>query len=277
MAKMFYTLEEAAAKLGASEDEVRQMARDGKLQQFRDRDKLMFKREQVDGLAGNDESGTGLEEAEEQIRLASDDTDTDEVEEKEEDPRAATGVSVFDADEIEQADPMAKTQVTDDVADEEELALESVGSGSGLLDLTRESDDTSLGAELLDDIYGGSEGSDLKLDASPGTLEPMSLESGPSGLDNLQSSEVAPVGAPMVVTAEEAFDGGGSGFGAGVLLVAMAMLIIGLIVAVPAVQGVKGNLTDQLAPNAVIVAIGGIVAALVLGGIGFFIGKMGDR
>ena len=35
------------------------------------------------------------------------------------------------------------------------LSLESVGSGSGLLDLTRESDDTSLGAELLDEIYPG--------------------------------------------------------------------------------------------------------------------------
>jgi hypothetical protein len=33
-----------------------------------------------------------------------------------------------------------------------DLNLEGVGSGSGLLDLTRESDDTSLGAEILDEI-----------------------------------------------------------------------------------------------------------------------------
>lgn len=35
----------------------------------------------------------------------------------------------------------------------DDLTLDSVGSGSGLLDLTREADDTSLGAELLDEIY----------------------------------------------------------------------------------------------------------------------------
>jgi excisionase family DNA binding protein len=52
MAKMFYSLEEAAQKLGATEDQVKQMAGSGKLQQFRDRDKLMFKRDQVDALAG---------------------------------------------------------------------------------------------------------------------------------------------------------------------------------------------------------------------------------
>ena len=51
MAKMFYTLEETAARLGVDEEQVKQMANDGKLQQFRDRNKLMFKRDQVDSLA----------------------------------------------------------------------------------------------------------------------------------------------------------------------------------------------------------------------------------
>src|SRR5690606_27723228 len=79
----------------------------------------------------------------------------------------ATGISVFDADEIGDADPMAQTQITSSfVSDDDELSLESVGSGSGLLDLTRESDDTSLGAvELLEDIAPG-EGSDAKMGGS---------------------------------------------------------------------------------------------------------------
>ena len=50
MAKMFYTLEEVAEKLGKSEEDVREMARTGELQEFRDRDKLMFKVEQIDLL-----------------------------------------------------------------------------------------------------------------------------------------------------------------------------------------------------------------------------------
>lgn len=58
------------------------------------------------------------------------------------------GISVFDDDEIEiESDPMGETQITPGVTE-----LESVGSGSGLLDLTRETDDTSLGADLLDVI-----------------------------------------------------------------------------------------------------------------------------
>lgn len=63
-------------------------------------------------------------------------------------PAAKAGISVFDDDELEvDTDPMGKTHVAPAVED-----FDAVGSGSGLLDLTRESDDTSLGAELLDVI-----------------------------------------------------------------------------------------------------------------------------
>lgn len=51
MAKMFCTLEEAAVRLGKTPDEVRAMGQSGTLQEFRDRDRLMFKKEQVETLA----------------------------------------------------------------------------------------------------------------------------------------------------------------------------------------------------------------------------------
>ena len=60
MAKMFYNLEEAAAKLGKTEAEVRDMASLGQLTEFRDGDKLIFKVDQVDlvaGDGGSEESG----------------------------------------------------------------------------------------------------------------------------------------------------------------------------------------------------------------------------
>src|SRR5690554_2162402 len=62
MAKMFYTLQEAAEKLGTSEDQVKQMVEDGKLKQFRDRDQVMFKVDEVDRAAAslaaaNEDSG----------------------------------------------------------------------------------------------------------------------------------------------------------------------------------------------------------------------------
>ena len=62
------------------------------------------------------------------------------------------GVDVFQNDEVERVDPSAQTAIAPGVSD---MAGEGVGSGSGLLDLTRESDDTSLGAELLDEIAPG--------------------------------------------------------------------------------------------------------------------------
>ena len=61
-----------------------------------------------------------------------------------------SGISIFGSEENEPADPSAQTNIASNVPDQ--VSLESVGSGSGLLDLTRESDDTSLGAELLDEI-----------------------------------------------------------------------------------------------------------------------------
>ena len=53
MAKMFLSLSEAADMLNKSEDQVRAMASNGQLQEFRDRDRLVFKREQVELLANS--------------------------------------------------------------------------------------------------------------------------------------------------------------------------------------------------------------------------------
>ena len=47
MAKIFYTVEEACAKLGKSNDEVMDLLKSGKLREFRDQGNLMFKVEDV--------------------------------------------------------------------------------------------------------------------------------------------------------------------------------------------------------------------------------------
>lgn len=301
MAKMFYTLEEAAERLGVNEDEIKRLASTGKLQQFRDREKLMYKRDQVDAMA-TEVGTTGIahvvnEDDTGPIELAdsgADAVDLKEAEvkqskERKEDPRQRTGVSVFDADEIEAADPMAQTQVSQPTRDEEELVLESVGSGSGLLDLTRESDDTSLGAELLEEIYPGSgEGSDSKLEPVPGSstgLANMTPESGASGLENLQpSSGTAAIAShepsatmPVSFAAPEAFDGAGSGLGTGALAAACLTLVLALIVAIGAIQGAPVALTRTFQENLwlwVGVLLGVTVVFTI---VGWVIGKMFDR
>src|SRR4051812_38790498 len=58
MAKMFYTMEEAKAAIGRSEDEIKQFAREGRLREFRDGPRLMFKADQVEQLKAELGGGT---------------------------------------------------------------------------------------------------------------------------------------------------------------------------------------------------------------------------
>ena len=53
MAKMFYSLEEAAAKLGRSTQEVSAMAERKELEVFRDRDRIMLKVEEACACRGS--------------------------------------------------------------------------------------------------------------------------------------------------------------------------------------------------------------------------------
>src|SRR5207253_3352539 len=50
MAKMFYTMEETKASLGRNEEEIKQLTREGRLREFRDGPRLMFKADQVEQL-----------------------------------------------------------------------------------------------------------------------------------------------------------------------------------------------------------------------------------
>ncbi len=188
MAKMFYTASEAAERLGKTEDQLKDLVRAGKLREFRDAGMASYKAEDIDAIAGpvtaavadidaasaGGGSGSGeilLEPVEDSgIELAPSGSDVVSLDESDASASASgttaakkekkeegtvvpsVGVNVFDDDELdEQVDPLAQTAVTDVAG----LGMEGAGSGSGILDLTRESDDTSLGRELLDEIYTG--------------------------------------------------------------------------------------------------------------------------
>jgi len=218
MAKMFYTLDETRAALGKSEEDIKQLTREGRLREFRDGPRLMFKADQVEqlkaelgggtldqvdlgpsdsgapiglvdsrgasgsaigiSLSDNDATGMGMSgsgmhmQMKDDTALAGDLGLSGSVGGMPSPGRvggtmsgsglggslggsvAGTrgGINVFSADDsVEAADPSAQTAITP----QDQVNLEGVGSGSGLLDLTRESDDTSLGAELLDEIAPG--------------------------------------------------------------------------------------------------------------------------
>src|SRR3954469_9815933 len=57
MAKMFYTLDETKAALAKNEEDIKQLTREGRLREFRDGPRLMFKADQVEQLKS--EMGSG--------------------------------------------------------------------------------------------------------------------------------------------------------------------------------------------------------------------------
>ncbi len=311
MAKMFYSLEETAGKLGVSEDEIKQMAEDGKLQQFRDGEKLMFKRDQVDDMASL--SGSGIDEpsmddTSEIIPLAEDtgtsvielsSGDTDVIDLVEEEPSSlepaltepteadltlsdieetgVSGISVFDADTGDTG--IADMPSSGLMGSDEELALDNIGSGSGLLDLTRETDDTSLGAELLNEIYpSGGEGDDGKQEAIPSgsgvfdSAAVLDFSSG-SGLETIRDSgtpSAAPGGQMM---SAEAYDPIGSGLTGGLLIGATVCLMVVMVVALFAMMGVPSAVTAALSANLPVYDAVFAFACLILGLGGFLVGR----
>jgi len=295
MAKMFYTIEEAAQRLGVDETGVKEMATSGKLQQFRDGNKLMFKREEVESIAPDpQEEPVELAGSDGPIPLA-DSEDTDQIDLMDDanddstgDARSGTGISVFDSEEVKMADPMAQTQVSSETGTQEhDLALESVSSGSGLLDLTRESDDTSLGAELLEEIYPGKEGesSDGGLDqltaAGTGAFDSgAGLASGSATGINAEGFDAnapgAAAGAAMSAAVEPS-DPAGNGLSIGLLLATTGTLIVAGIVCISALFGVSSGITRTMtADSQALWMYVGIIAGvcLVFGLVGTFVGKV---
>jgi hypothetical protein len=60
MAGMFYTLQEVIQKLGKTEAEIKTLVREGKLREFRDGTKQLYKIEDVDALVGSAKSDTAV-------------------------------------------------------------------------------------------------------------------------------------------------------------------------------------------------------------------------
>lgn len=169
MAEMFYSLEQVMEKLGKSKDQVKSLVQQGKLREFRDGEKLLFKTDQVDALAGeidlvSEESSIELSPMETAEMPA--DLDSMAGEETEAISDADTRVDSQGISVLGETD--TEYQLTDDTKAEtheipagdrelgkieDDVSLDSFGSGSGLLDLSLQADDTSLGADILDDIY----------------------------------------------------------------------------------------------------------------------------
>jgi len=192
----------------------------------------------------------------------------------------SVGVNVFDDDDVdEEVDPLASTAVTDLAG----LAIEGVGSGSGILDLTRESDDTSLGKELLDEIYTDDEagGTGTGTGTAMGESTRAGLEEGlPGGTGTGTGLASSPEEAPALVAAEAmaapmgafAADPASSGLTAWMVVTVLVMLIGGLGAAALA-QGILPWPLDLINDKLMIFA-GGALALGILAAAGtYFVNK----
>jgi hypothetical protein len=136
--------------------------------------------------------------------------------------------------------------------------LEGVGSGSGLLDLTRESDDTSLGAELLDEIA-----------PSPARRSAISDSGVSSGLGSGLGEPRGGVsrGGPVY---KEAPDPMAPAFGV-MSAFAAIVLIFSAFVLTSGIVGTKPDILNTFSSKGFLLLAGG---SLIVPGIGFVIGLL---
>jgi hypothetical protein len=194
----------------------------------------------------------------------------------------ASGIGVFDDDELEiDADPMAKTQITEGATDDQ-VSLEGAGSGSGLLDLAREADDTALGADLLDEIYPGEEegagqavaaeeeAPAAEAEASPAEEAPAAAEEEAAAVleEPVAAEEVVVRVAPSVADPLE-------GLLTGLLVGAMIVMGVASTVAAGVIQGFLPDYGAFLADGERFYFFlgGSVLLAVITLLVGWFVGK----
>ncbi|MEM1012543.1 MAG: hypothetical protein AAGI46_10035 [Planctomycetota bacterium] len=165
-----------------------------------------------------------------------------------------SGITIFEDDDV---DPSAQTDMG---GTGDQIALEGIGSGSGLLDLTQEADDTSFGAETFDEIMPESS-------VAGGTAV------GASAID----TGAAPAGTRPAGVAYEVNDPQAPIFG-GLAGGAAAVVLVGIVaLALSAVNGDPGFLSFLFTETGEVAvgATGGLLVGLPI--VGLIIGLVGGK
>ena len=301
MAKAFYSQDEAKAALNTNENGLKELVREGRLTEYRDGQNLMYKGSQVEALAGelskgdavnlSDTGGTigladsrggsgsaiGLadtgrrgsagggtasssgfitkEDTAGGFALTESDTGVDPV------SASASGITIFGPDESGIADPGAQTSLHDTSG--EQVNLEGIGSGSGLLDLTQEPDDTSFGAETFDEIMPGETGM--------GTVA--GLGDTGAGID----TGAMPAGVRGAAMVYEPYDPSAPLFGGLAAGAAVAVLLGLLAVAAAALDAAPGLLGMFYNGDGTVNTVMVLAVLLGLPIVGLIIGAIGSR
>ncbi len=260
--KMYYSEAEAIQKLGLTQQQLEGLVSEGKLRAYHDGAKRMFKSDEVGALApaGADKGGevelTPAEESTEDVITLSEAEEITAAPGKADTVITSEGISIFDEEDLEvAADPLAKTTIAPSM--EDQISLEGVGSGSGLLDLTRESDDTSLGAEVLEHI--DVESAIPSSAAAEGLATPSTLP------------ETEPVFAETQAAVEQ-IDAGSGAFSGMIVAACLLMILMGAVVMATMLGAVPPYLETLQHNWPAFIAIAAVVT-MILAGVGYFLGK----
>ena len=170
-------------------------------------------------------------------------------------------------------DDMGQTQMAPDPSEfgiGDEVNLDSGSSGSGLLDLSREADDTSLGAELLEEIYpGGEEGgldtqlpTQLEMDSASVTA----TATGGGGVSGAMDMGGEPTTMVMEYTRVETMDPVSGAYGA-MLVVPLIALIYMACVSAAGITGTQPALIEMLDAYYLYVIGGAAALTLIVWGV----------
>ncbi len=290
MAGMFYSLQETAEKLNMTAEQVKKLVSEGRLREFRDGSNVLFKVDEVEVLMSDTstvasketlpgaEQGTGGDEISlepettEDVAAASELGDADTA-------VAAHGISVLGETDSEY-------QLTDDTLSEtkkgttggasleeieENVNLDTFGSGSGLLDLSLQADDTSLGG-ILDEIYSP-EGGEVQEAGEAAPAAELAAE--PEQM--LPEEEIAgPQPAPEALPIAQAYiepepDMISNAFGI-MLFLPLLAVVYTAIVAVTGFSDVTPAILEKIQGMIWYVVVGIAVAAILIVGLAFMLG-----
>jgi len=326
MAGMFYSLQESIAKLNKTEDQIKELIKQGKLREFRDGPNILFKVSDVEALAADEGVPIKIENLEqspkpeqpiepvEAIELELP-PEVEKVPEAEkiaaeeislepetavpaaeggltEDDTALTteGISVLgetDKDYQITDDTLAETIDTAEIIGapgktgttpeasleeiEEDVNLDTFGSGSGLLDLSLQADDTSLGG-IIDEIYTAEDAEGQEEPAEPGSAVEMVAEAEqilPE--DELAAPELAPKVPAIAQSYAETHPDIQSNTLGMLLILPFVMLLYTAIVAIFGQREVMPSILAAIQGAIWYIAIGAIVVAGLVVGAAFWL------
>ena len=294
MAGMFYSLQEVAEKLNVTEKQAKELIK-GKLREFRDGPNLLYKIDEVEALM-SDTSITASKATAPEPEQGTDAHEISLAPETIEDTAAASELTNADtAIAREEITVPGETDIEHELPDdtvieakgttgevsleeiEEDVNLDTFGSGSGLLDLSLQADDTSLGG-ILDEIYApeGGEGEGAAAEASSAMdvaaeaeqMLPEEMLAGP-----LVAAEVPALAQAYIEPEPDVLS---NTFGIMLLLPLLAIVYTAIVV-VADFNDVMPTILEKIQGIIWYIMVGAVVVVIVIVGMAFMLSGKGSK